>query len=81
MTAKQKPLYGILLILCASGLLASHDGVSKHLTHAYPLVMVIWARYAVQSVAMFVLFFSKNALGYRAHSTSTLTAVACTRFV
>lgn len=59
MTAKQKPLYGILLILCASGLLASHDGVSKHLTHAYPLVMVIWARYAVQSVAMFVLFFPK----------------------
>ena len=59
MTAKQKPLYGILFILCASGLLASHDGVSKHLTHAYPLVMVIWARYAVQSVAMFVLFFPK----------------------
>ncbi|MBP7958799.1 MAG: DMT family transporter, partial [Thiopseudomonas sp.] len=59
MTTQQKPLYGILLILCAGSLLATHDGVSKHLTHLYPLVMVIWARYAVQSVVMFLLFFPK----------------------
>lgn len=59
MTTLQKPLYGILLILCAGSLLATHDGVSKHLTHLYPLVMVIWARYAVQSAVMFVLFFPR----------------------
>lgn len=59
MTTLQKPLYGILLILCAGSLLATHDGVSKHLTQLYPLVMVIWARYAVQSAVMFLLFFPR----------------------
>lgn len=59
MTTLQKPLYGIVLILCAVALLATHDGVSKHLTHLYPLVMVIWTRYAVQSVVMFFLFFPR----------------------
>jgi drug/metabolite transporter (DMT)-like permease len=59
MTTLQKPVYGIVLILCAGALLAIHDGVSKHLTHLYPLIMLIWARYVVQSAVMFFLFFPR----------------------
>ncbi len=80
MTTQQKPLYGILLILCAGSLLATHDGVSKHLTHLYPLVMVIWARYAVQSVVMFLLFFPKMRWA-RAYSTPSATTIARTKLV
>ncbi|MCK9534557.1 MAG: DMT family transporter [Pseudomonas sp.] len=59
MSTSHKPLYGVLLILCSSLLLASHDGFSKYLTHIYPLIMVIWLRYLVQTLAMIVLFFPK----------------------
>lgn len=59
MSTTSKPLYGILLVLCAGLLLASHDGISKYLTQIYPLIMVIWLRYFVQTVAMIVLFFPK----------------------
>src|SRR5690554_5580759 len=59
MTTQQKPQYGIVLIHRAVSLLATHDVVSKHFTHLSPLVMVIWARYVVQIVVMFLLFFPK----------------------
>ncbi len=59
MSTVSKPLYGVLLVMCAGLLLATHDGVSKYLTHIYPLIMVIWLRYFVQTLAMVVLFFPK----------------------
>lgn len=59
MSTTSKPLYGILLVMCAGLLLASHDGVSKYLTHIYPLIMIIWLRYFIQTLAMIVLFFPK----------------------
>lgn len=59
MSTSQRPLYGVLLVLCAGLLLASHDGVSKYLTQIYPLIMVIWLRYLVQTVVMVFLFFPK----------------------
>lgn len=59
MSTTQKPLYGVLLILCAGLLLASHDGVSKYLTHIYPLIMVIWMRYFVQTLVMLLLFLPR----------------------
>ncbi|MDY0205518.1 MAG: DMT family transporter [Pseudomonas sp.] len=59
MSTTSKPLYGILLVMCAGLLLATHDGISKYLTHIYPLIMVIWLRYFVQTLAMIVLFFPK----------------------
>lgn len=59
MSTSHKPLYGVLLILCSSLLLASHDGFSKYLTQVYPLIMVLWLRYLVQTLAMIVLFFPK----------------------
>ncbi len=49
-------MLGILLILCSCLLLASHDGLSKHLTEIYPVFMVIWARYLAQTVLMTALF-------------------------
>ena len=63
MSTTTKPLYGILLVMCAGLLLASHDGVSKYLTHIYPLIMIIWLRYFVQTVAMVILFFPKMRWG------------------
>lgn len=62
MSTASKPLYGVLLVLCAGFLLATHDGVSKYLTHIYPLIMVIWLRYFVQTLAMIVLFFPRMRL-------------------
>ncbi|WP_205341034.1 DMT family transporter [Denitrificimonas caeni] len=59
MSTTKKPLYGVLLILCAGLLLASHDGVSKYLTHTYPLIMVIWMRYFVQTLVMLLLFLPR----------------------
>lgn len=59
MSTTQKPLYGVLLILCAGLLLASHDGVSKYLTHTYSLIMVIWMRYFVQTLVMLLLFLPR----------------------
>ena len=46
------PLYGVLLILLSGLLLASHDGLAKHLSEIYPVFLVIWARYVAQTVLM-----------------------------
>lgn len=51
-----KPLYGVLFILAAGFLLATHDGISKHLTLFYPVFLVAWARYVSQTLLMLVLF-------------------------
>lgn len=58
MSTTQKPLYA-LLILGAVLLLASHDGMTKYLGQIYPLIMIIWVRYFVQTLVMFVMFFPK----------------------
>jgi len=49
-------LLGVLLILVSCLVLASHDGLSKHLTLIYPVFLVIWARYMAQTVLMAALF-------------------------
>jgi len=51
-----QPLLGVLLILVSCLVLASHDGLSKHLTLIYPVFLVIWARYMAQTVLMAALF-------------------------
>jgi len=56
LNAVPQTLHGILLILAASLVLAGHDGIAKHLALSLPLIMVIWARYLSQSVAMLLLF-------------------------
>src|SRR5690606_10330896 len=52
----QQPLYGILFILTAGLLLATHDGISKLLTQLYPVFLVAWARYLSQTLLMLALF-------------------------
>lgn len=59
MSTTTKPLYGVFLVLCAGVLLAAHDGFSKYLTHIYPLIMIIWLRYFVQTLVMILLFYPK----------------------
>lgn len=59
MSTSSKSLYGVLLVICSGVLLASHDGVSKYLTLTYPVIMVVWLRYVVQTLAMIILFFPK----------------------
>jgi drug/metabolite transporter (DMT)-like permease len=49
-------LLGVLLILVSCLILATHDGLSKHLTQLYPVFLVIWARYMAQTILMFTLF-------------------------
>lgn len=56
MNNSHKPLLGVLLILGACLLLATHDGLSKHLTQFYPVMLIIWARYLAQTVLMAGLF-------------------------
>lgn len=51
-----QPLLGVLLILVSCLVLATHDGLSKHLTQLYPVFLVIWARYMAQTVLMVALF-------------------------
>lgn len=49
-------MLGVLLILVSCLVLATHDGLSKHLTLLYPVFLVIWARYMAQTVLMAALF-------------------------
>lgn len=56
MNNSNKPLLGVLLILGACLLLATHDGLSKQLTQFYPALVIIWARYLAQTVLMAGLF-------------------------
>ncbi|WP_313085928.1 DMT family transporter [Pseudomonas sp.] len=56
MNNTHRPLLGVLLILASCLTLASHDGLSKHLTQLYPVFLVIWARYLAQTTLMFTLF-------------------------
>lgn len=56
MPTSHRPGLGILLILAAGLLLASHDALSKSLTQLYPVLLVVWARYLAQSLLMAALF-------------------------
>lgn len=56
MNPPNHPLYGILLILGAVMLFASHDGIAKYLTMLYPPMLVVWARFMTQTVLMLVVY-------------------------
>lgn len=59
MSTSSKPLFGVLLVLFAGNMLATHDGFSKYLTQSYPLIMVVWLRYLIQTLVMALLFAPK----------------------
>ncbi|MFI8479241.1 DMT family transporter [Pseudomonas sp. NPDC078700] len=56
------PIKGILLILLATFLFASHDALSKYLSGFYPVVMVVWARYVVHTLLMAGIFLPQSGL-------------------
>jgi drug/metabolite transporter (DMT)-like permease len=57
LTAPQRPLYGIFLILISCLLFSSQDGISKYLTLFYSPILVVWMRFVIQvglTAAVFV---------------------------
>ncbi len=57
--SSKQPLYGVLFILISTLLFASHDGITKYLTLTYPAIMIIWARFAIQTVLTAGVFVPK----------------------
>lgn len=57
-----KPFKGILLIVFATMLFASHDALSKYLTGFYPVLLVIWVRYVAHTLLMVGLFLPNTGL-------------------
>ncbi|HTH94832.1 MAG TPA: DMT family transporter [Rhodocyclaceae bacterium] len=54
MSAIHPALRGILLILCAVFLFGAMDATAKSLATKYPVPMLVWARYSVHCLLMFV---------------------------
>lgn len=57
-----QPLRGILLVVVATFLFASHDALSKYLAGFYPIVWVVWARYLVHTLLMMAIFLPQSGL-------------------
>jgi len=57
-----RPLAGIILMLLATFMFASHDALNKYLAEFYPIVMVIWVRYFIHTALMAVWFLPKSGL-------------------
>ncbi|OEC34722.1 Threonine/homoserine efflux transporter RhtA [Pseudomonas cuatrocienegasensis] len=62
LTGNSRPLAGAALMILATFLFASHDGLSKYLTGFYPVVMVVWARYLVHTLLMAGIFLPRSGL-------------------
>lgn len=56
------PLKGILLVVLATFLFASHDALSKYLSGFYPIIMIVWARYLVHTLLMAGIFLPQAGL-------------------
>lgn len=61
-SAADNPAKGMLLIVVATFLFASHDAISKYLTGFYPVILVIWTRYFVHTFLMAAIFLPKNGI-------------------
>lgn len=57
-------LKGILMIVCAGALLASMDGIGKHLMANNPVPQVIWARYFFHVLVTFIFLSAKGSFGF-----------------
>lgn len=51
---EQNPRQGILLLLVALLLFACLDATAKHLSHTYPIPLLVWARYTLHCLLMVV---------------------------
>lgn len=57
-----QPFRGILLLVLATFLFASHDALSKYLCGFYPVIMLVWARYLVHTLLMAGIFLPQSGL-------------------
>lgn len=62
MSVSPQPLYGVMLSLGAVLLFAGQDGIAKYLTLAYPALLVVWARFFVQTLLMGVAYVPRMGL-------------------
>lgn len=62
LNAAQQPLRGMLLMVVATLLFASHDVLSKYLSGFYPVMLVIWVRYLVHTLLMMGIFLPQSGL-------------------
>lgn len=62
LTGTSQPLKGMLLIVIATLLFASHDVLSKYLSGFYPVMLVIWVRYFVHTLLMMGIFLPQSGL-------------------
>ncbi|MCU1764214.1 DMT family transporter [Pseudomonas protegens] len=56
------PFKGIVLIVLATSLFASHDALSKYLSGFFPVIMVVWARYLIHTLLMAGIFLPQSGL-------------------
>ncbi|MEN5257789.1 DMT family transporter [Pseudomonas protegens] len=56
------PFKGIVLIVLATFLFASHDALSKYLSGFFPVIMVVWARYLIHTLLMAGIFLPQSGL-------------------
>ncbi|MAG66697.1 MAG: EamA family transporter [Pseudomonas sp.] len=56
------PARGILLVVLATLLFASHDALAKYLSGFYPVILVVWVRYVVHSLLMAGIFLPRAGL-------------------
>jgi drug/metabolite transporter (DMT)-like permease len=56
---EQNPRQGILLMLAALFLFACLDATAKHLSHTYPIPLLVWARYTLHCLLM-VIFLAPS---------------------
>ncbi|NAN52877.1 DMT family transporter [Pseudomonas protegens] len=56
------PFKGIVLIVLATFLFASHDALSKYLSGFFPVIMVVWARYLIHTLLMVGIFLPQSGL-------------------
>lgn len=62
LTATSQPFKGMMLVVTATLLFASHDVLSKYLSGFYPVMLVIWVRYLVHTVFMMGIFLPQSGL-------------------
>lgn len=52
-------LLGIVLIVVAGAMLAGHDAMTKSLALGYPVTLIIWVRYTIQTALLPLIFMPK----------------------
>ncbi|WP_255838765.1 DMT family transporter [Pseudomonas benzenivorans] len=57
-----QPVKGVLLLCVAVFLFASVDALAKYLSAFYPIAMIVWARYAVHTLLMVLVFVPRHQM-------------------